>query len=197
LTAMQGALELLHDHGDSMDKGQQRRFLDNLLADILRLKQLVSRLLELARADAIETRPKKCYLFDVLDDLQSQFIDRGLSLHYPNLSNYVLAIAPEVLVMALYNLLENSRQHQANRVEITVIQGSNEIELQLQDNGKGISEANRDKIFTPFFTTRRGAGGTGLGLTITIALLKAYQSKVELLPSEKGALFLITLRLIN
>jgi len=108
-----------------------------------------------------------------------------------------LAIAPEVLVMALYNLLENSRQHQANRVEITVIQGSNEIELQLQDNGKGISEANRDKIFTPFFTTRRGAGGTGLGLTITIALLKAYQSKVELLPSEKGALFLITLRLIN
>lgn len=197
LTGMQGALELLQEHGDTMDKTQQRRFIDNLLADTSRLKQLVSRLLELARADAIETNPKTCHLHDVLGELRSQFSDKGLELLYPKISNFELAIAPEVLAMALYNLLENSLQHQAKQVEITANQGGKVVDLQLHDNGNGISPANQDKIFTPFFTTRRSVGGTGLGLAITISLLKAYQGKVELLPSDRGALFLITLQLIN
>jgi signal transduction histidine kinase len=197
LTAMQGALELMQDHGDTMDKVQQRRFMDNLLADTLRLKHLVSRLLELARADAIETSPKTCHLHDVLGELRSQFSDKGLEMLYPDVANIELAIAPEVLTMALYNLLENSLQHQAKQVEITANHGSKVVDLQLHDNGKGISQANQDKIFTPFFTTRRSAGGTGLGLAITISLLKAYQGKVELLNSNRGALFLVTLQLIN
>jgi signal transduction histidine kinase len=197
LTAIQGALELLQDHLDTMPKERQLRFIDNLLADTLRLKQLVNRLLELARADAIETSPKNCHLQEVLDELQSQFFVRSLILHYTNLPNFVLAIAPEVLEMVVYNLLENSLQHQANQVEISVIQRGNVIELQLHDNGNGISAANQDKIFTPFFTTRRSTGGTGLGLAITVSLLKAYQGTVGLLPSEQGALFLITLHLAN
>jgi signal transduction histidine kinase len=193
LTAMQGALELLHDHGDSMDKDQQRRFIDNLLADTLRLKQLVSRLLELARADAIETSPKTCSLHDVLTELQSQFSDRNLGLHYPGLSNYELAIAPEVLAMALYNLLENSIQHGAKQVEFKAVAQDHKVELRIHDNGQGISVANQDKIFTPFFTTRRSTGGTGLGLAITSSLLKAYQGSIENLTTEKGALFVMTI----
>jgi signal transduction histidine kinase len=197
LTSMQGALELLQDHGNSMDKDRQQRFIDNLLADTLRLKQLVSRLLELARADAIETSQKTCHLQAVLDELQSQFSDRCLKIVYSKLSEFDLAIAPEVLTMALYNLLENSLQHNAQKIEISVRHHDNTLELQLHDNGNGISHANQDKIFTPFFTTRRSAGGTGLGLAITLSLLKAYQGKLELLPSEQGALFLITLQLTN
>ncbi|MDD5277817.1 MAG: HAMP domain-containing sensor histidine kinase [Methylovulum sp.] len=197
LTAIQGALELLHDHLDTMPKERQLRFIDNLLADTLRLKQLVNRLLELARADAIEPNQKKCHLQAVLAELKSQFIDRGLVLHYSNEPIYGLAIAPEVLAMALYNLLENSIQHSAQQVAITATQHRGIIKLQLHDNGKGISIANQDKIFTPFFTTRRSTGGTGLGLAITASLLKAYQGTVEILPSEQGALFLLTLHLAD
>ena len=195
LTAMQGALELLHEHEDTMDKGQQRRFIDNLLADTLRLKQLVSRLLELARADAIETSPKTCFLHDVLGELKSQFSDRDLRLDYPGLSNYELAIAPEVLVMALHNLLENSSQHGAKQVEFKTVAQDRKVELSIHDNGQGISVANQDKIFTPFFTTKRSTGGTGLGLAITSSLLKAYQGSIENLTSEKGALFVMTINL--
>jgi signal transduction histidine kinase len=193
LTSIQGALELMHDHLDTMPKEQQLRFIDNLLADTLRLKQLVNRLLELARADAIETSPKTCRLKEVLDALQSPFLDRGLMLCYPTLPNEVLAIAPEVLEMALYNLLENSIQHHAKQVEISAVLFENSIEIKLHDDGTGISAANQNKVFTPFFTTRRSAGGTGLGLAITLSLLKAYQGTVESLPSEQGALFRLTL----
>ncbi|MBK8815169.1 MAG: HAMP domain-containing histidine kinase [Methylococcaceae bacterium] len=198
LTAMQGALELLHDHLDTMDKDRQKRFIDNLLADTLRLRQLVNRLLELARADALETTEKTCRLKTVLDDLQNRFSARGLSLNLLHLPDVELAIAPEVLSMAFHNLFENSLQHQSNRVDIcSSLIHSDRIKLQLQDNGNGISRANRDKIFTPFFTTRRSAGGTGLGLAITLSLLKAYQGGIEILPSEQGALFSISLRLAN
>lgn len=195
LTAMQGALELLQDHSETMPKEQRQRFVSNLLADTLRLKQLVARLLELARADALETSANTCNLETVLLDLQSQFKDSGLTLNYANIPTCLLAISEEVLTMALYNLLENSSQHQANQIDITATQNENQLEILFKDNGIGISQANREKIFTPFFTTRRSAGGTGLGLAITLSLLKAYQGKLDVLPSDQGAVFLLTLKL--
>ncbi len=194
LTAMQGALELLHDHLDIMPKDQQMRFIDNLLADALRLQQLVSRLLELARADAIEPSSAVCRLQPVTASLQSRFSDRGLTISYVNQADIDLLIAPEVLEMALYNLLENSLQHDASQVEITINAQRDHAEIRLHDNGNGISEANRTKIFTPFFTTKRNNGGTGLGLAITVSLLKAYKAKVECLASaQEGALFKVSL----
>ena len=193
LTSIQGALELLHDHFDTMPKEQQQRFLSNLLADTLRLKQLVYRLLDLARADAIEPGQQSCRLQTVLDELRSQFSDRGLVLEYPRVADCSLAIAPDVLEMAIYNLLENSLQHQADKMDISATQHGNNLTLQFNDNGNGISTANQGKIFTPFFTTRRSTGGTGLGLAITVSLLKAYQGTVDVFPIEKGALFQITL----
>ena len=56
---MQGALELLRDHLDSMTVERSGHFINNLLADTQRLKLLVNRLLELARADALE--PDCCF----------------------------------------------------------------------------------------------------------------------------------------
>ncbi len=193
LTAMQGALELLHDHLDTMPKDQQKRFIENLLADALRLQHLVSRLLELARADAIEPSPAECRLQPVIAALQSRFSDRKLTISQVEQVDIIFLIAPEVLEMALYNLVENSLQHGANHVEMRINSQTNHAEIRLQDNGNGISEANRGKIFTPFFTTKRNSGGTGLGLAITVSLLKAYQGKVECLASAQGGLFKISL----
>jgi two-component system sensor histidine kinase ChvG len=51
LAGIQGAVELLQDHGETMETAQRRRFLDNIAADARRLSGLVTRLLDLARAD--------------------------------------------------------------------------------------------------------------------------------------------------
>ena len=195
LTSMQGALELLQDHLDTMPNEQRQRFIDNLLADTLRLRQLVNRLLELARADALEPRRQDSVLPAVLAALQNRYLERGLQLHHADLSETALAIAPDALDTVLINLFENSLQHGANRVQITACQRKKTLKLSLHDNGSGISPANRNKIFTPFFTTRRNAGGTGLGLEITLSLLKAYGGKIELAESAEGALFVLSLPL--
>jgi signal transduction histidine kinase len=53
----------------------------------------------------------------------------------------------------------------------------------------GISPGNRDRVFEPFFTTRREAGGTGMGLQIVRSMLAAHGGTIKLLPSEAGATF--------
>lgn len=197
LTSMQGALELLQDHRDTMPSEQQHRFIDNLLADTQRLKQLVNRLLELARADVSEPSQQDSRLNDAIFALQNRYAERGLQLNYAKLPNNPLAIAPDALDIILTNLFENSLQHGAHQLTFSVIVHENTLEVHLHDNGTGVSAANRSKIFTPFFTTRRNNGGTGLGLEITVSLLKTYGGGIELAESTEGALFVLTLPLAH
>jgi signal transduction histidine kinase len=198
LTAMQGALELLLDHPD-MPSTQQQRFLNNLLSDTDRLKALVTGLLELARADNQQALRKSTLLGPVLDELSQLYRNRGLNLAVAEgVAEMCLAIAPDALTTILGNLLANSLEQGADQVVIE--QGDSaegEASLSLIDNGPGISPANREQIFTPFFTTRRHQGGTGLGLGIVQSLLKAYQGRIVLGESEQGACFLLFVKEAN
>ena len=67
------------------------------------------------------------------------------------------------------------------------------ITIAATDDGDGISPSNRARIFEPFFTTRRDSGGTGMGLGIVAALVKAHQGTVRLADSDQGARFEIEL----
>ena len=196
LTAMQGALELLQDHFESMPSEQRNKFMDNLLNDTQRLKQLVNRLLELARADALEPSKQSSSLAELFKRLLNRYQERGLVIVLPApLSSQALAIAPEALDAVLCNLLDNSLQHGANQVQVHTQLLAKSLKLSLQDNGDGVSAANRDKIFTPFFTTKRNQGGTGLGLEIVVSLLRAYGGQIYLGDAPAGAEFVIELML--
>ncbi|WP_169740938.1 MULTISPECIES: ATP-binding protein [Methylomicrobium] len=91
------------------------------------------------------------------------------------------------------NLFENSLQHGAMQLRIRSERRAEALRIGLQDNDTGISRENRGKIFTPFFTTRRNAGGTGLGLKIVASLLKTYGAEIELGECLEGALFWVRL----
>ena len=196
LTAMQGALELLQDHFESMPPEQRNKFMDNLLNDTQRLKQLVNRLLELARADALEPSKQSSSLPELFKRLLNRYQERGLVIVLPDsLTSQALAIAPEALDSVLCNLLDNSLQHGANQVQVHTQLLAKSLKLSLQDNGDGVSAANRDKIFTPFFTTKRNQGGTGLGLEIVVSLLRAYGGQIYLGDAPAGAEFVIELML--
>ncbi len=195
LTSIQGALELLQDHFDTMPEERRQRFIANLLADTNRLKQLVTRLLELAHADATLPSGQQCLLSDLVDQLKNRYAERGLHIDLDTECTAALAIAPEALERVLVNLFENSLQHGADRMRIRLERLEASLQIGLQDNGVGISRENRNKIFTPFFTTRRQVGGTGLGLEVAASLLKAYGASIALGESERGALFMLNLPL--
>ncbi len=189
LTAIQGAIELIQEHGNSMPPEQFQKFLTNVTKDTDRLKTLVSRLLELARADVMQAKDETTDVAALITNMQKCYAGSVVmeQIKQPCIAN----VASDVLETVLVNLVENSLQHGAKQIRIGVSTLNNYIAIDVKDDGVGISEGNRSKLFTPFFTTKRENGGTGLGLVISRSLLRAFDADIECIPAEKGAHFRI------
>jgi len=70
----------------------------------------------------------------------------------------------------------------------------NGVELSVQDNGNGIPDSIKEKIFQPFFTTKPTGSGTGLGLSLSYDIIKAHGGEMKVESEEgKGTKFIIQL----
>ena len=67
------------------------------------------------------------------------------------------------------------------------------VRLTVSDDGAGVPPGDRDRLFEPFFTSRRAEGGSGLGLPIARSLLEACGGTLELVDGVGGATFALTL----
>jgi signal transduction histidine kinase len=68
------------------------------------------------------------------------------------------------------------------------------IEIRVTDNGPGIPEKIKDKIFQPFFTTKPSGQGTGLGLSLSYDIIKAHGGEIKVESTEgQGTEFKIVL----
>lgn len=189
LTAIQGAAELLRDSGSAMDEAERRRFSDNIVTDAGRLNLLVRRLLDLARAENLAPSGESTSLSAALallptGDRPALRVEAGET---------GLRISAENAAIVLANLIDNSARHGATLVSIMAASAGGKATIQVSDDGAGISPSNRARIFEPFFTTRRDCGGTGMGLGIVLALLKAHDGTIRLVDSERGTRFEIIL----
>ncbi len=195
LAGIAGAVELLQDHGETMSPEDRRRFLDNAGADTARLSLLVTRLLDLARADM--ARPETRVATDVLGPLRraaDAVVGQTFRVELRLPDETPLAAVPEpTLDTVLSVLFQNSRQAGASQVVVTLNETAEAILLRIADNGPGVPAADRDRLFEPFFTSRRAEGGTGLGLSIARSLLAASQSAIQLAESDGGAAFEVML----
>lgn len=189
LTAIQGAIELIQEHGNTMPPAQQKKFLDNMTKDTERLAQLVTRLLDLARADVMQRSEGNCSLSELLPVLQSDH--PSVTIRTTGAENAALPLPGDIARSIIGSLIENSHQHGATEAVLRVQHSDQGLALLVQDNGSGISAANTDQLFTPFFTTKRERGGTGLGLTIVQALLHAHHADITYRPTSQGACFII------
>lgn len=82
-------------------------------------------------------------------------------------------------------------------VDITIRKDAKYAYVEIQDNGKGMSEETKNKIFNPFFTTKPVGQGTGLGLSISYKVIKNHQGTIDV-QSEvgKGTKFTIKIPLV-
>ena len=67
------------------------------------------------------------------------------------------------------------------------------VVLEVEDSGSGIAPADRERVFDPFFRARAGGTGVGLGLTIAREIAKAHQAKIELADAREGTGLLVRL----
>ncbi|WOC28754.1 AAA family ATPase [Pseudoalteromonas sp. N1230-9] len=118
----------------------------------------------------------KEYLSDLVSSL-SPALKKGRHNIQINCSeNLVIKVDPGVIAHIFTNLILNSLIHgfenrQKGQITITAELQSSKLTVHYRDNGKGMSEEVQSKVFEPFYTTKRGAGGSGLGMNIVYNLV--------------------------
>jgi len=194
LAGIRGAVELLQDHHATMSDAERRRFLGNAAVDAERLALLVTRLLELARADMTPLGSETSDLAASLRRLADAYSVPGfaIELSLPP-SPAAVAIPAATIETVIGALIDNSRRAGARSCTIAAAPLAEGIRIDLTDDGPGIAPADRERLFEPFFTTRRADGGTGLGLAIARSLLDAGNGTIRLEESAAGAHFVIKL----
>ncbi|MER8646589.1 HAMP domain-containing sensor histidine kinase [Mesorhizobium sp. M1252] len=186
LTAIQG----VRDSVEAMDAAERKRFSGNIVNDAGRLNLLVRRLLDLARAENLAPSGESTSLDAALALLP---VDGRLAVTIETGGETGLRISAENAAIVLANLIDNSARHGATQVLLAAASADGKVTIAISDDGAGISPSNRARIFEPFFTTRRESGGTGLGLGIVLALLKAHDGTIALVDSGRGTRFEISL----
>ena len=64
--------------------------------------------------------------------------------------------------------------------------------LEIEDNGKGMTEEEKERIFEPYFTTKKEGKGTGIGMSVTQTILKRHNAEIEIESEEwVGTKFII------
>ncbi|NUF61761.1 sensor histidine kinase KdpD [Acinetobacter bereziniae] len=189
LASMIGAADTLTNYRHSMDEQDQDSLLEAIRLEGERLDRYIQNLLDMTRLGHEGLSLKRDWIG--VDELIGSAVRRLkrymphslVEVHLPeqSLSLYVHAALIE---QAIFNVLENaakfSPEHKA--VCIDVVQCSeNEIEIAISDQGQGIPEDERERIFDMFYTMERGDRGqygTGLGLTIVKAIIGAHMGKI-------------------
>jgi signal transduction histidine kinase len=179
LTSIRGAAELLRDDDDNQPMTKvERRCIENIIADAERLDRLLVRLRELAYAEVPIPADQVC-ADDICIMLQERFPD--LQVVADGYKKLHFALPIEAANVVFGNLAQNALQNGATRLDLIASTGARSVTILVRDNGVGISEANRQHVFRPFFSTRRQDGGTGMGLGIARTMLTSHGGEISLM----------------
>jgi signal transduction histidine kinase len=203
LTAILGAVDLLE--AAAPDPAAGRRF-ELLKQQARRAAEVVQNLLFFARPPA----PGKAPL-NVSDMVQRslQLHEHSLRLNHisvdfipePSLPNVVGD--PNQLMQVFLNLIINAEQaireiRPRGTLRVRLGRKGDRVWASFQDDGPGITADALPKIFDPFFTTKRPGRGTGLGLSVVMAILKKYEGTIEAQPGPGGgSVFTVSLPAVS
>jgi len=161
------------------------RALKQIKTQGVRCKEITHKLLSFAR----KTDPKLKMLS--LNDLISEVV--GLSEQSAKYSNVriiknlapnlpVISVSPSEMQQVLLNLINNAidaMDNKGGKIEVTTRMDGQFVVVDVADNGHGIPQANLQRIFDPFYTTKPVGKGTGLGLSICYGIVKKMGGEIS------------------
>ncbi len=169
-----------------------RRVLGITRSEIGRLERLVSDFLAYARPRPLERRPVlACSLLEHARDLLgSQAAAQRVQVRVEDAAPGAwLEVDPQQLSQLLINLAQNAffaceERGFCGKVVLRCRRAAGRVALEVEDNGVGIAEADREKIFEVFYSTRKGGTGLGLAIARRIAAGHGGEIEVESAPGE-------------
>ncbi|WP_109513875.1 ATP-binding protein [Pseudomonas ovata] len=197
---MRTPLAVLRVHAQNLleagTEEQRRESLYHLISGVDRTDRLVNQLLTMARLEPQAGGPTgpKVDLEDTVRDslvqLSAWLLDKGLELElHVEPGNYQVRLDTSAITIALHNLLTNAANFSPPQGLIAVRLASldTHLVLSVEDEGPGIDEAERDRLFERFYS-RGNAQGAGLGLTIVQTIAKRLGGQVRLENRPGGGL---------
>lgn len=166
---------------ERLDVAARRRVSQRLTSRLGQLESLVRDMLVFARNGIYEC--EELFLSTLHADLvhlvETQISAAGVALRTGFAGCEVTINANrEALLSALQNLVTNALQAGSSRIELRCsADGADSARIVVSDDGPGIPSADRERLFEPFFTTR--ANGTGLGLAVVQAVVRAHGGSVS------------------
>lgn len=135
------------------------------------------------------------HVYDVVNTVKTLFKQKKYHINIDVDESISLITYPSAWNQILTNFLMNSHIHgfedsHEGDISISFSKSNGYLTLLYTDNGKGISEDYKHRIFDPFVTTKRGQGGSGLGLNIVFNLVNAkLGGTIQSMESERGVCF--------
>lgn len=197
LASIIGSASSLVEYGESFSKENRGELLATVLEESQRLDRHIQNLLDMTRLGqgSLTLHRDWVDLHDVVssaisrlrDSLKSMPIDIEITTGIP-----LLWIHGVLIEQALVNLLDNAIRFSPGDGRITIAARARQgwVELDVCDEGPGVPQALREKIFDMFYTARQGDRGgfqgTGLGLAICRGMVAAHGGKVSALDGRNG-----------
>jgi signal transduction histidine kinase len=214
VTSASSILQILFELQNSFEKGEilKSEFSESMTKSIKGLEIIglnLSRVNHLLNSfkevgvDQLSDQPRiinfKEYIQTILFTLKPSLEQANVEIDLQIEDNLVIKTHPSALYQIFSNIIMNALKHglkDQNDGIVTIStknQGSNYL-ISISDNGRGIPPEYLDQIFSPFFTTARNEGGTGLGLYIVFTLVKRLGGKISCKNNlPQGASFIISL----
>jgi two-component system sensor histidine kinase KdpD len=183
-------------HTAQLEPGAAHELATSIVSEGERLSRLIQNLLSIARLEspAIELRRTPESIEEIVESAVERtgaLLDRArvrIELE-PDLP--LVFVEPLLLAQVVINLLENAARHAGPEahVQVRAFARDGTVMLQIADDGPGIPESERDKVFEKFYRGRRagkGDGGVGLGLTICRAVVRAHGGRIGVLERPGG-----------
>lgn len=184
LTSVNGFLQLM-----KTQYPERTDYFDIIFSEIKRIDFVLSELLVLAKPQSVNFQEVRLHelLEQVITLLKTNAVLSNIDLKQPFKKQDAGAILADANQMKqlFINLIKNAIEAmpEGGSIYISTEKVMNEWKIIIQDEGKGMSEENIQKIYDPFFSTKKE--GTGLGLTICATILKDHHGRMEV-SSELG-----------
>lgn len=134
---------------------------------------------------------------DVVNTVKTLFKRKNYTINLSVDENFSLVTYPSAWNQILTNFMTNSHVHgfeeqEKGEINIDFSESNGFLTLLYSDDGKGLSSDIKKRIFDPFVTTKRGQGGSGLGMNIVYNLVTAkLGGSIKCLDTEKGCSFMV------
>jgi two-component system sensor histidine kinase CreC len=197
ISAIRGAAEILENH--ALEDAQRERFMRNLRTETQRIQDLVDRMLELSELELRRALPASAevaltpILRSVLEAQAPQLAHKQLETQLAlDEATHVQGDA-FLLHLALSNLISNAIEWspQGAALRVSCRKDSNHVEVSIEDQGPGIPDFARERVFERFYSLTRpdtGRKSTGLGLNLVREIATLHHGEITLDNREQGGL---------